>query len=167
MSPCVRYRFRSSPGSSSYRTIDNLTLFALMAPLYRFAISLAVSIKSYTISSLISNHRLKWSKQLSSLAGFENSFKLDFKPRLGLRTFFLPVLDFCSFFPSSSLFYRIVILFYSTTTNERTDEQTNEQTNERTVTLPLSCQVHLLVTLADFLPFALFLFLLTLDRLQR
>jgi hypothetical protein len=77
-------------------------------------------------------------------------------------------------FPARSLFllllplvitflHPIVILFTSTPTNERL----NEQTNERTVTRPLSRHVHLLLTITNFLPFASFLLLLTVDRLQR
>jgi hypothetical protein len=88
---------------------------------------------------------------------------LDFKPRLAIRLFFWPVLLFCSFFPSSLLSYLHCHSLYSTTSNERT----NEQTNERTVTLLFSRHVHLLLTITDFLPFASFLFLLTLDRLRR
>jgi hypothetical protein len=88
---------------------------------------------------------------------------LHFKPRLPIRLFFLPVLLFCSFFPSSLLFCLHCHSLYSTTSSERT----NEQTNERTVTLLFSGHVHLLLTITNFLPFALFLFLLTLDRLPR
>jgi hypothetical protein len=45
--------------------------------------------------------------------------------------------------------------------------QTNERTSERTVNLLFSRHVHLLLTVTNFLPFASFLFLLTLDRLRR
>jgi hypothetical protein len=84
-------------------------------------------------------------------------FTLNFKPRFSVRAFFLFVLYFCSFFPSSSLFsHPIVILFTPLL-------QTNERTNERTVTLPFSRRVHLLLTITNFLTFASFLFLLTLD----
>jgi hypothetical protein len=65
---------------------------------------------------------------------------LDFKPRLAIRLFFLPVLSFCSFFPPSLLFCLQCHSLYSTTSNERA----NEQTNERTVTLLFSRHVHLL-----------------------
>jgi hypothetical protein len=86
-------------------------------------------------------------------------------PDLATRFFFLPVLYFCSFFPSSSLFnLPIVILF---TPRRQTNERTNEQMNKRTVTLLFSHRVHLLLTITNFLPFASFLFLLTLDRLRR
>jgi hypothetical protein len=44
------------------------------------------------------------------------------------------------------------------------DKHTNERTN---VTLPFSHHVHLLLSITNILPFALFLFLLTLERLQR
>jgi hypothetical protein len=88
---------------------------------------------------------------------------LDFNPRLAIRLLLLPVLLFCSFFPSSLLFCLHCHSLYSTTSNERT----NEQTNERTVTLLFSRLVHLLLTFTNFLPFASFLFLLTLDRLRR
>jgi hypothetical protein len=75
------------------------------------------------------------------------------------------------FRPSILLLLPLVITFlhphchslYSTTTNERT----NERTNKRTVTLLFSRRVHLLLTITNFLPFASFLFVLTLDRLQR
>jgi hypothetical protein len=88
---------------------------------------------------------------------------LDFKPRFDYKNFFMPILHFCSFFPSSLLFCLHCHSLYSTTSNERT----NEQTNERTVTLLFSRHAHLLLTITNFLPFASFLFLLTLDRLQR
>jgi hypothetical protein len=71
---------------------------------------------------------------------------LDFNPRLAIRLFFLPVLLFCSFFPSSLLFCLHCHSPYSTTSNERT----NEQTNERTVTLIFSRHVHLLLTITNF-----------------
>jgi hypothetical protein len=44
---------------------------------------------------------------------------------------------------------------------------TNERTNERMVTPPFPRHVHLLLTIINFLPFASFLLLLTLDRLRR
>jgi hypothetical protein len=52
-----------------------------------------------------------------------------FKPRLAIRFFFLPVLLFCSFFPSSLLFFFHCHSLYSTTSNERANEQTNKRTN--------------------------------------
>jgi hypothetical protein len=82
-----------------------------------------------------------------------------------VKTFFF---FFC---PSLLLLLLLVITFlpphchyfHSTTTNKRT----NERTNERTLTLPVSLHVRLLLTVNNFLPFASFLFLLTLDRLRR
>ncbi|SAL98126.1 hypothetical protein [Absidia glauca] len=50
---------------------------------------------------------------------------------------------------------------------KRTNERANERTNERTVTLLFLRRVNLLLTITNFLPFASFLFLLTLDRLRR
>jgi hypothetical protein len=88
---------------------------------------------------------------------------LDFKPRFDYKNFFMPVLLFCSFFPSSLLFCLQCHSLYSTTSNERMDEQTNE----RSVALLFSRHFHLLLTISNFLPFASFLFLLTLDRLRR
>jgi hypothetical protein len=89
----------------------------------------------------------------------------DFKPRFGYKNFFSARPYFCSFFPSSLLFCLPLSfsLLHSTTTNERT----NELANERTVTLTFSSHVNLLVTIINFLSFASFLLLLTLDRLQR
>jgi hypothetical protein len=84
---------------------------------------------------------------------------LDFKRRSAIRSCFLPVLSFCSFFPSSILFCLHCHSLYSTTSNERT--------NEWTVTLLFSRHAHLLLTITNFLPYASFLFLLTLDPLQR
>jgi hypothetical protein len=52
-------------------------------------------------------------------------------------------------------------------TNERTSKRTTEQTNDRAVTLSFSRHVHLLLAITNFLSFASFLFLLTLDRPRR
>jgi hypothetical protein len=87
---------------------------------------------------------------------------LYFKPRFGYTDFFfvhslllllLPLV--ITFLPSLS--FSLLL----------DDKRTNEQTNERTVTLLFSRHVHLLLTSTNFLPFASFFFLLTLDRLQR
>jgi hypothetical protein len=91
---------------------------------------------------------------------------LDFKPRFGYKNFFRARTLFCSFFPSSLLFY-LPLSFSLLHDDKRTSERKNERTNERTVTLPFSRHVHLLLTITNFLPFASLLFLLTLDRLQR
>ena len=53
---------------------------------------------------------------------------LDFKPRFDYKNFFMPVLHFCSFFPSSLLFCLHIVILFSTTTNERTNERVNERT---------------------------------------
>jgi hypothetical protein len=52
-----------------------------------------------------------------------------FQTPIGYKNFFWPVLYFCSFFPSSSLFYlHIVILF---TPQRQLNGRTNERANER------------------------------------
>ncbi|SAM08961.1 hypothetical protein [Absidia glauca] len=95
-------------------------------------------------------------------------YTLYFKPRLAIRFFFLPVLYFAPSSLRHYFFASIVILLTPLLqTNERTSERLNEQSNDRTVTLLFSRQVHLLLTITNFLPFASFLFLLTLDRLRQ
>jgi hypothetical protein len=88
---------------------------------------------------------------------------LNFKPRFPIRLFFCPSYYFAPSSPRHYFFAFHCLYLYSTTSNERT----NEQTNERTVTYLFSRPVHLLLTITNFLPFASFLFLLTLDRLRR
>jgi hypothetical protein len=81
-------------------------------------------------------------------------------PDLATRTLFLP---FFIFAPSSPRhhFFAIPLPFFLLHDDKRTNEQTNERTNGN------SRHVHLLLAITNFLPFASFLFLLTLDRLQQ
>jgi hypothetical protein len=86
---------------------------------------------------------------------------LDFKPRLGYKNFFSPPPFFLLLLPLVITFFlHFVILFIPR-------RQMNEQTSERTVTLLFSCHAHLLLTITNFLHFASFLLLLTLDQLRR
>jgi hypothetical protein len=91
---------------------------------------------------------------------------LNFKPRFGYKSFFFP---FFIFAPSSPRhhFFASPMSFSSLHDDKRTNRRTNEQTNEWTVTLPFSRHVLLLLTITNFLPFASFRLLLTLDQLRR
>jgi hypothetical protein len=61
----------------------------------------------------------------------ENFRTLYFEPRPRYKIFFCPVLQFCSFFPSSSLFLppHVILFFSRRQTNERTNERANQRTN--------------------------------------
>jgi hypothetical protein len=86
-------------------------------------------------------------------------------PDLATSTFFLFVLYFAPSSPHHQFFStHCHSLFFHD--DKRTNERMNEQTNDRTVTFLFSCHAHLLLTITNFLPFASFLFLLTLDRLN-
>jgi hypothetical protein len=84
-------------------------------------------------------------------------------PDFASRTSILPIHYFCSFFPSSLLFWFPLPLSLLHD-DKRTIERANERTNGNS---PFLTHVHLLLTSINFLPFASLLLLLAQDRLRR